>query len=113
MEHGVGRQVVALATVSAFAREKDYPVQAVPPTAVKLQDAFWAPRLETNRTVTIPHVLKQLEAVGSIEEFETLGRPQAQQAARLMWGDSNIYKTIQGMVYSLHAPIPTLPCRNA
>ena len=32
--------------------EKDYPVQPVPFTAVHLNDVFWAPRIETNRTAT-------------------------------------------------------------
>ena len=33
---------------------RDYPVQPVPFTAVHLKDQFWAPRIETNRPVTIP-----------------------------------------------------------
>src|SRR5439155_19820726 len=32
----------------------DYPVQPVPFTRVHLTDGFWAPRIETNRKVTIP-----------------------------------------------------------
>ncbi|MHB8095229.1 MAG: glycoside hydrolase family 127 protein [Candidatus Aminicenantales bacterium] len=36
---------------------KDYPVQPVSFADVEIADAFWAPRQETNRTVTIPYVL--------------------------------------------------------
>ena len=36
---------------------RDYPIQPVPFTRVTLRDSFWRPRLETNRTVTIPHAL--------------------------------------------------------
>lgn len=32
----------------------DYPIKPVPFTAVKVTDGFWAPRIETNRAVTIP-----------------------------------------------------------
>jgi hypothetical protein len=33
---------------------RDYPVKPVPFTAVHCDDIFWAPRIETNRLVTIP-----------------------------------------------------------
>jgi hypothetical protein len=33
---------------------RDYPVEPVPFTAVHFTDAFWLPRIETNRKVTIP-----------------------------------------------------------
>jgi len=33
---------------------RDYPVKPVPFTAVHFTDAFWLPRIEVNRTVTIP-----------------------------------------------------------
>ena len=32
----------------------------VPFTQVHFDDAFWAPRIETNRTVTIPHIYQKL-----------------------------------------------------
>jgi hypothetical protein len=34
----------------------DYPFQPVPFTDVKVEDEFWAPRIEANRSVTIPYV---------------------------------------------------------
>jgi len=33
---------------------RDYLVKPVPFTAVHFNDVFWAPRIEINRTVTIP-----------------------------------------------------------
>jgi uncharacterized protein len=38
---------------------------AVPFTAVKLADAFWAPRIETNRTASLPHNVQWCEQIGS------------------------------------------------
>ena len=45
--------------------EKDYPVQPVPFTAVHLNDAFWAPRIETNRTATIPVGVRAVRGDGA------------------------------------------------
>ena len=42
-----------LTTVATQSRP-DYPFQPVPFTRVHLDDVFWAPRIETNRKVTIP-----------------------------------------------------------
>jgi hypothetical protein len=39
---------------AAMPLSRDYPVKPVPFTAVHFHDAFWLPRIETNRTVTIP-----------------------------------------------------------
>jgi len=36
-------------------KEKLATIRPVPFTAVHLDDVFWAPRIETNRTVTIPY----------------------------------------------------------
>ena len=54
------------ATVSS---PRDYPVQPVPFTAVHLDDAFWAPRIETNRVETIPFAFKQCELSGRVDNF--------------------------------------------
>ncbi|NQT85429.1 hypothetical protein HQ560_01610, partial [bacterium] len=47
----------------------DYRVQPVPFTAVRLTDAFWAPRIETNRTTTIPHAFARCEEKGRMQNF--------------------------------------------
>ena len=48
----------------------DYPVQPIPFTAVHLSDVFWAPRIETNRKVTIPAAFQQCELSGRVNNFE-------------------------------------------
>ena len=50
--------LVPLATLHATAT-KDYPIQPVPFTAVRVQDAFWTPRLETNRLTTVWYDFKR------------------------------------------------------
>ncbi len=49
--------------------KKDYPIEAVPMTDVSLTDKFWKPKIETNRKVTIPHILKMCEKSGRIDNF--------------------------------------------
>jgi hypothetical protein len=53
----------------AAAPAADYPIQPVPFTAVHLKDNFWAPRLETNRLVTIPYAFEQCEKSGRMDNF--------------------------------------------
>src|SRR3981189_1191556 len=54
----------------AAAPPRDYPVKPVPFTAVHLSDVFWAPRIETNRLVTIPFAFEQCEKSGRMNNFE-------------------------------------------
>ena len=42
---------------------------------VTLTDSFWAPKLETNRRVTIPHIMRENETTGRVDNF----RKAAQQ----------------------------------
>lgn len=38
----------------------DYPIRPVPAHRVEFRDGFWWPRLEVNRTVTIPYCFSTL-----------------------------------------------------
>jgi DUF1680 family protein len=62
--------IFSLNSFAAGPAPRDYPVKLVPFTAVHLDDAFWAPRLETNRAVTIPHAFGQCQASGRMNNFE-------------------------------------------
>src|SRR6266566_694094 len=57
-------------TTKAAQPPHDYPIKPVPFTAVHLTDIFWAPRIETNRVVTIPFAFEQCEKSGRIDNFE-------------------------------------------
>ncbi|PYS71501.1 MAG: six-hairpin glycosidase [Acidobacteria bacterium] len=92
-------------TVSA---PKDYPVKPVPFTSVHFNDAFWAPRLEINRKVTIPFAFKKDEETKRIYHFE--------RAAAVLRGetltdktppgypfdDTDVYKVLEGAAYALN-----------
>ena len=58
---------VALFSMSACNNsyvQPDAPIKEVPFTQVHLDDNFWTPRIETNRTVSIPSAFKECEKNG-------------------------------------------------
>ena len=79
----------------------DYPIQAVPISAVRVQDSFWSPRLETNRVVTLWHDLKQCEENGQLHNFAKAGGLRPGQFRARPPRDSDIYKIIEGASYLL------------
>jgi hypothetical protein len=58
-----------LASICLAQTTRDYPVKPVPFTAVHVTDGFWAPRIEINRTVTIPVAFQKEEETGRVENF--------------------------------------------
>jgi uncharacterized protein len=92
----------------------DYPVQPVPFTAVRLNDVFWAPRIETNRKVTIPAAFQKCEESGRVNNFERAaqalrGEAHDQRAPGYPFDDSDLYKVIEGASYVLNVqPDPKL-----
>jgi len=99
---------LALSSACAKAPKVDYPVKPVPFTDVHLNDVFWAPRLESNRSVTIPHIFKMEEETGRLKNFE-LAKDALAGAADLKFctnypfDDSDVYKTIEAASYAMAA----------
>jgi len=82
--------------------KKDYPVQPVPFTDVRITDEFWSPRLETNRKVTIPYDFKKCEETGRMENFDVAsGRKEGVFQGKFGFNDTDVYKVIEGASYSL------------
>jgi hypothetical protein len=78
-----------------------YQLIPVPFTAVHFSDSFWAPRIETNRTATIPQIYRKLEETGRISAFDlNFARPVPWPIV-LIFGDSNPAKWIEAAAYSL------------
>ena len=57
------------ASAPAAPPSSGYAIHPVPSTAVRLTDEFWRPRLEINRTVTIPHIMRENETTGRVANF--------------------------------------------
>ncbi|HEX8520867.1 MAG TPA: beta-L-arabinofuranosidase domain-containing protein [Tepidisphaeraceae bacterium] len=73
----------------------------VPFTAVRFTDNFWAPRLEKNRSVTIPHNFKTCEATGRISNFTKAAGKMPGGHEGYFFNDSDLYKALEGAAYSL------------
>src|SRR5216683_227093 len=107
---GVERLVIGLlcaVTANAAQVSRDYPVKPVPFTAVHLTDAFWAPRIETNRLVTIPFAFEQCEKSGRMDNFDRAAKARRgeeltnQRPPPYPFDDSDPYKVIEGASYAL------------
>ncbi len=73
-------------------------LDAVPFTHVELTDAFWAPRVETNRRVTLPINYQQCKTTGRIDAWTwKKGQPRE---PHIFW-DSDVGKWIEAAGYSL------------
>ena len=85
----------------AFAAEGGVKLTPVPFTEVKVRDEFWAPRMETNRSVTIRHDFEMCEKTGRIANFEVAGGLKQGEFKGIHYDDSDVYKVIEGASYSL------------
>ncbi len=80
---------------------------AVPFSAVHLHDNFWAPRIEINRTVTIPFTFEKCEETGRIANFDRAakvnrGEPlDDRKITGYPFDESDVYKIIEGACYTL------------
>jgi DUF1680 family protein len=83
------------------AQQKDYAIQSVPFTQVKLTDNFWLPRINTNRNVTIPASFERCESTGRIKNFIMAAQKKGKFGTKYPFDDTDIYKTIEGASYSL------------
>lgn len=101
----------AAGATAAVERLADYPIRPVPLTAVTITDGFWRPKIEINRTVTIPHVLHENEITGRVDNFLKAARALARTSSPEprtsykghRYDDTDIYKIIEAASYSLAA----------
>lgn len=84
-----------------LAQQKDYPIQAVPFTQVQLSDNFWLPRIEINRTVTIPASFARCESTGRVKNFVMAANKTGKFCTTFPFDDTDIYKTLEGASFSL------------
>lgn len=96
---------VALFSMSACNNsyvQPDAPIKEVPFTQVHLDDNFWTPRIETNRTVSIPSAFKECEKNGRFDNFAIAGGlMKGEHRGDFSFDDTDPYKIIEGASYSL------------
>ena len=77
-------------------------IQEVPFTQVHLNDGFWSPRIETNRTVSIPSAFHECEMNGRFDNFAiAAGLMKGEHKGDFSFDDTDVYKTIEGASYLL------------
>lgn len=83
-------------------QQPEAPIQEVPFTQVHIEDQFWSPRIETNRTVSIPSAFKECEKNGRFDNFAlAAGMIQGEHQGDFSFDDTDPYKVIEGASYSL------------
>jgi hypothetical protein len=87
----------------------DYNIQGVPFNRVSINDQFWLPKIETNRTVTIPSSFKKCEETGRVENFVLAAKKTGKFLTTFPFDDTDIYKIIEGASFSMSVhPDPAL-----
>jgi uncharacterized protein len=93
--------VLFLPCILCVGQQKDYTIQAVNFSRVKLADSFWLPRIKTNHNITIPASFERCENTGRIKNFEMAAVKSGAFCTKFPFDDTDIYKTIEGASYSL------------
>ena len=93
--------VIGVASISLSAAAQTQ-IQEVPFTQVHLNDGFWSPRIEINRTVSIPSAFHECEVNGRFDNFAiAAGLIKGEHKGDFSFDDTDPYKVIEGASYSL------------
>ena len=79
---------------------------------VTIDDAFWSPRLQSHKDVTLKVCIDQIEnQTGRIRNFENAAKGAGEHSG-IYFDDSDVYKALEGMAYSLqNNPDPLLEAK--
>ena len=101
-----------LMALTAGAAARAGPVVTAKPVSfadVRVDEGFWADRLDISRRATIPHCLKRCEETGRIDNFAIAAGLKKGKHTGAHYNDSDVYKVLQGAIYSLKTnPDPKL-----
>ncbi len=92
---------IICSSIFVYGQQKDYAIQALPFTQVMLADNFWLPRIEINRTVTIPASFERCQATGRVNNFVMAAQKKGKFCTKYPFDDTDIYKTLEGAAFSL------------
>jgi DUF1680 family protein len=93
--------VPGLVTPSGQKAAADYPIAPVPLTSVTITDGFWKARMDRNRTVTIPHILRQNEITGRVDNFLKAAKKKPGEYKGQRYNDTDVYKVLEAASYVL------------
>lgn len=79
----------------------DYPITPVPMNRVRVTGGFWAQKLETNRTVTIPHIFDENESTGRTDNLRKGAGLMPGDYVGRRFNDTDVYKIIEAASFTL------------
>lgn len=93
--------IVSCATIKNKVSSSSKIINQVNFSNVKITDNFWAPRLKSHVTTTLPVCIDQIEnKTGRIRNFENAANGAGEHSG-IFFDDSDVYKALEGMAYSL------------
>lgn len=93
---------LTFATLSAKAQLMVRRFEPVGFSQVTITDNFWKPKLDKVATATLQACITQTEQkTGRIRNFEKVARKQGEKHEGIYYDDSDVYKAIEAMAYSL------------
>ena len=69
---------------------------------VRIADGFWRPRLDVNRTASIPHIYAMLKKTGRLDALRLAWKPGDENPPHIFW-DSDTAKWLEAASHSLAA----------
>jgi DUF1680 family protein len=94
----IGREAAVVATT----KSPHAALRPVPVSAVRMEEGFWRPRIEANRTASIPHLLRLLEEHGVVDNFRRLHGKRVERRGPL-FTDSDLYKWMEAAAWTLQS----------
>jgi DUF1680 family protein len=117
MNHSFSLAAIAALTAAALScnPSEEASLKKITPvdfSAVKIDDAFWSPRLMSHKETTLPVCIDQIEnQTGRIRNFENAAARSGEHSG-IYFDDSDVYKALEGMAYSLqNNPDPVLEAK--
>ncbi len=78
-----------------------YSLAPVAFTNIVVTDAFWQPRLTTNRRITLPYCFRKCEETGRIANFDRAAGRRDGAHEGIFYNDSDVFKILEGAAYTL------------
>jgi DUF1680 family protein len=78
-----------------------YPIAHPGLEEVRVTDAFWLPKIDRNREITIPYAFGKCEETGRIDNFAKAAGLMEGDYEGERYNDSDVYKILEGACYTL------------
>lgn len=89
-------------THASHAQDSFQQIQPISFSHVEINDHFWSPRISRIADVTIPVCIEQTEVkTPRIRNFEKVARRQGEPHEGIYYDDSDVYKALEAIAYSL------------